>query len=170
MDKWDDLENLNDLEAGKFDVILLDIQGVGQIYSPQQQGLGIIRHLKSHNPAQVIVAYSNADWSLKYQEFFDMADASLSKNQDYFEFRTAIDKLLKARFSLEFYETKVKNIVATDPQHAEEITAVAKKALLTGNTHALQQTLARLDDSATANLIFKVIQTGTAVLTCIKTF
>jgi hypothetical protein len=40
IDQWSDVEDLNKLENGIFDLILLDIQGVGKTISPSEQGLG----------------------------------------------------------------------------------------------------------------------------------
>ncbi len=40
------------MKDGDFDIIFLDIQGVGLKYS-DQEGLGILEHLKKANPGQV---------------------------------------------------------------------------------------------------------------------
>lgn len=93
IDKWDDVEELSKLESGYYDIILLDIQGVGRNES-EEQGFGILKHIHSVNPAQIIIAYSNADWALKYQTFFDLADAKLDKRQDYVDFKRTVDQQL----------------------------------------------------------------------------
>lgn len=69
IEKWSDIIDLPKLEIGYFDIILLDILGVGKEQSADQ-GLGILRHLRQVSPAQIIIAYSSSDWSLKYQAFF----------------------------------------------------------------------------------------------------
>jgi CheY-like chemotaxis protein len=61
--KWKDIENLEPLENGEYDVILLDIQGVGKQYS-EEQGLGILRHIRKSNPTQIVIAYSGDDYKL----------------------------------------------------------------------------------------------------------
>jgi CheY-like chemotaxis protein len=58
IEKWDDIKDLPKLETGYYDVILLDIQGVGTKQSVDQ-GFGILRHLRRENPSQIIVAYSS---------------------------------------------------------------------------------------------------------------
>src|SRR4051812_21666912 len=73
VEKWNDVEDLAKLESGYFDVILLDMKGIARAQS-KDQGLGLIRHLKDVRPVQLIVAFSSADFSLKYKEFFDRAD------------------------------------------------------------------------------------------------
>jgi len=60
IDKWDDIEKLSKLESGYYDIILLDIQGVGESQS-EEQGFGILKHLRTTTPAQMVIAYSNAD-------------------------------------------------------------------------------------------------------------
>lgn len=93
VDVWRDVNDLSKLENGYYDLILLDIQGVGSKQSADQ-GFGILRHLKDANPTQLIVAFSNADWSLKYKPFFDGADAVLPKSADYVDFKRSVDTLL----------------------------------------------------------------------------
>ena len=108
--KWDDVDDLNKLSEGYFDVILLDIHGVGRALSTEE-GFGVLKHLKENNPTQLIIAFSNADWSLKYQEFFKLADATLSKDKDYVVFKSEIERLLKNRYSKEFYFKRISEIV-----------------------------------------------------------
>src|SRR5712692_9190275 len=69
IEKWPDVKTLSDLQDGKYDLLLLDLQGVGRQESREQQGFGILKHLREQSPTLVVVAYSNADWSLKYQDF-----------------------------------------------------------------------------------------------------
>jgi CheY-like chemotaxis protein len=108
IDKWNDLvdEKVTELENGLYDIILLDIQGVGKDFS-RNQGLGILMHLKKINPAQIIVAYSNSDYNLKYQDFFKLANDVIEKSQEYFHFKEIIDKNIKLRFSYEYYLTLI---------------------------------------------------------------
>ena len=97
IEKWNDVTDLPKLESGYYDIVLLDIQGIGKKQS-KDQGMGILRHLKKACPAQIVVAYSNADFSLKYKEFFDLADKVLAKQADYVDFKRAVDELLGSRF------------------------------------------------------------------------
>src|SRR5258706_2594560 len=62
IDKWEDVTDLQKLESGYYDVILLDIQGVARDISSDQR-LGLLKHLHKVSPAQIVIAYSNADWS-----------------------------------------------------------------------------------------------------------
>lgn len=100
--KWRDVTKLTEIEQGNFDVILLDLQGIGKKVS-SDQGLGVLRHIKNTRPSQVVVAYSNADWPVKYQPFFDMADQVLPKSADYVDFKRCVDDLLQEHFSVGFH-------------------------------------------------------------------
>src|SRR4051794_38006194 len=61
IEKWSSVRDLGQLEDGSFDVILLDLIGVGTRES-SDQGLGVLKHIRQTNPAQIVVAYSNAEW------------------------------------------------------------------------------------------------------------
>lgn len=76
IEKRNDVERMADLEQGAFDLVLLDLHGVGQTQSTEE-GLGLLKHVRTANPAQLVIAYSNADWSLRFQPFFELADAVL---------------------------------------------------------------------------------------------
>jgi CheY-like chemotaxis protein len=104
IDKWKDLviEKLTELESGLYDIILLDIQGVGKTFSPDQ-GLGALKHIKNVNPTQIVIAYSNSDYNLKYQEFFNLANRVIQKSSDYYIFKEAVDKSIRERFSYEYF-------------------------------------------------------------------
>jgi DNA-binding response OmpR family regulator len=108
IDKWNDIktDKLTELEEGLYDIILLDIQGVGKELS-QDQGFGILRHLKHSNPTQIIIAYSNSDYNLKYQEFFQLANDTIGKTSDYFEFKEVVDKNIRMRFSYDYYYSSI---------------------------------------------------------------
>jgi CheY-like chemotaxis protein len=104
IDKWDDIkkEKITELERELYDIILLDIKGVGKDFS-QDQGFGLLKHLKQTNPAQIIIAYSNSDYNLKYQDFFKLANDTIEKTSDYYKFKEIVDKNIRVRFSYEYY-------------------------------------------------------------------
>lgn len=140
IDKWNDIDNLPLLERGYYDIILLDIQGVGRNES-EEQGFGILKHLRTTSPAQIIVAYSNSDWALKYQQFFDMADDRLDKRQDYVDFKRIVDRLLKERFSVGFYLDRVIKALGPTIEDSAKARKIAENAILTGKLHKLENYL-----------------------------
>lgn len=158
-DKWDDIDDLQKLESGYYDIILLDIQGIGKAQS-QEQGFGILKHLRNACPAQIIVAYSNADFSLKYQDFFKMADATLAKSDDYIQFKRTIDNLLAQRFSIGFYIdriTKMASPYLTDTSKLKELTTTA--ILNKGKKDKLISYLQEnIDNKEALSMIIKIVE------------
>jgi len=163
IDKWDDVTDLQKLEAGFYDIILLDIHGVGKTQS-SDEGLGIIKHLKRVRPAQIIVAYSNADWPLKYKEFFDLADATLDKRGDYVDFKRKVDELLSARFSLGFYVDRIAEMLGDKAVDPEKLRSTTQKAILRRDPKILEKLLrANNVDLDAIRLVLQVAQTGIAI-------
>ena len=140
VDKWTEIENLPKLEQAFYDVILLDIHGVG-VEDSEEQGFGILKHLKKVSPAQIIIAYSNADWALKYQDFFDMADARLDKRQDYVEFKRIVDEQLNRRFSLGFYLDRITRESGAKSSDIAKLRSVSESAIRSRDIKKLESYL-----------------------------
>jgi CheY-like chemotaxis protein len=105
--QWGEVTDLEALETGEYDLILLDLLGVGRAES-SDEGFGLLKHIRQTSPAQIVIAYSNADLSLAYQPFFRDADAVLHKSKtDYVEFKRTVDRLLDEHFSLGFYLNRI---------------------------------------------------------------
>lgn len=158
IEKWDDVDDLPKLEKGYFDIILLDIQGVGKVYS-KEQGLGVLKHLHEVCPSQIVIAYSNADFSLKYQDFFKMADAVLAKADDYVQFKRTVDKLLGQRFSLGFYVNRIEKLLSPYANDAEKIRKLSEKSILKNNPELLKGYLdQQVDNKEIVNIALQVVQ------------
>lgn len=163
IDKWDDVEELSKLEQNYYDIVLLDVQGVGKKLS-SEQGLGILQHIRKTTPTQIVIAFSNADYSLKYTDFFSQADAVLSKGADYVEFKRTVDKLLLQRFSLGFYVGKVISVVGSQFDDQERLEKVARKAILHNKPKNLQKYLAdKITDPKTIEMAIGVIEIAVKV-------
>lgn len=138
VDVWRDVENVADLEGTSFDLILLDVQGIGTQHS-KEQGLGVLKHIKQTNPAQLTIAYSNADYDLSFQPFFGLADHTLPKTADYFEFKREVDRLLRRRFSLEFYVERMEAELASYEVPKPELRKQARKAILARDSRGFER-------------------------------
>jgi len=166
VDTWRDVEKLTDLDDGKYDLVLLDLQGVGRRDSVEQ-GFGILKYLRRRSPALLIVAYSNADWGLRYQEFFRLADAVLPKSADYVEFKAKVDDLLRERFSLGFYLTKI--LEEAGPYEADPayLSRLAQGAILKGKAARLRAHLESIvprDSAATVDRVFSIVNSAVGIL------
>ena len=163
IDKWDDVNDLPKLESGFYDIIFLDIQGVGLKIS-KEQGLGILKHIRKVCPTQIIIAYSNADFSLRYQDFFSLANATLPKSDDYVQFKRKLDELLLAKFSLGFYVEHVADIATKHTNDVTKLRTLTKTAILTGETNKLASFLKqRIDNKDAIMAILQIVQIGIGV-------
>jgi CheY-like chemotaxis protein len=161
--KWDDIQDLSALERGGFDLILLDLVGVGRTES-EDQGLGVLKHIRETQPAQLVIAYSSAEWPLKYQPFFDMADEVLQKTADYLDFKRAVDELLAKRFSLGFYLDRILAEAGTadDPGLLE---AKAMRAILKRDPNKLRRYLARtIGDPSKQERILQIAEVAVGIM------
>ncbi len=161
IEKWDDVERLEKLENNYFDLILLDIQGVGQSET-DEEGFGILKHIRAKSPTQIVIAFSNADWSLKYQEFFDLADRKLAKSQDYVEFKRIVDDLLIQRFSLDFYIGKIEKLQNLTQAEKTKIIQAAKSSILNGKIETTKTSVKSLSKED-AQLVIAIVQTAVAI-------
>ena len=151
--QWPDVEDLPALEDGKFDVILLDLRGVGRQESADE-GFGLLRHIRKSSPGQIVVAYSNEDLSLTYQPFFRDADAVLAKTTDYVEFKRVVDQLLDQRFSLGFYLSRIENELGDYTSTAPKALSKARSAILKGDTKPLRKYLNQhVEDAVTIDRV-----------------
>jgi CheY-like chemotaxis protein len=164
IEKWADVTDLPKLESSFYDIVLLDLQGVGREQSAEQ-GLGVLRHIRRSAPAQLIIAYSSADWSLKYQEFFNLADAVLEKSADYVEFKRTVDKLLQQKFSLGFYIERIQTLVGQFVSEPEKIDGLVRTAVLDGSPKKLQKYLvAKSTDPQVIGKVLDVIKIAVSIV------
>lgn len=100
IDFWEKIRDLSKLERGEYDIIILDIKGVGQEWSPEEEGFGIMDLLKSRNPLQVIIAYSGETFDLGKKKFFRIADDMIPKATiNPAKCKRVIDNLIETKLS-----------------------------------------------------------------------
>lgn len=103
IDYWSDIDDLTKLENGYYDIIILDIGGVGSKFDPENQGAGILKHLKVKNPSQVVVAYSGQSHDSDKVPFFKHADEYVPKPAEALLWKSTIDRLIEERLTIEHY-------------------------------------------------------------------
>lgn len=164
IDKWDDVKDLHKLETGYYDLILLDLQGVAKELSPQE-GRGLLKHIKKINPSQIVFAYSNAEWSLKNQDFFQIADKALAKNQDYYVFKQAVDEFLVKRFSIDYYLEKIEKAIPNSSYiDKHKVKFKMKKLILKKETAKIEDYLSSQSlDANTINTIATIANSAIGV-------
>ena len=107
-------------------IIFLDIQGVGKKYS-DQEGLGILEHLKKANPAQVIVAFSGHSFDLSKNRFWQLADDSLCKPVQATKCKELIDDIIKTRLNPKHYWSCVYQLLLNQGYSARNIKKLEDK-------------------------------------------
>lgn len=151
IEKWSEVQRLQDLEAGLYDLILLDLHGIGRKLS-NDQGLGVLQHLKANNPDQVVVAYSNAEWGVKYQPFFDMADAVLDKSADYLDFKRVVEDLLYRHFNVNEHAIRLQAALVEAGYRPRAATKMVKTLLASGDLDSARTSLGKkISDTATVD-------------------
>ena len=164
IEKRSDVKQTADIDNMQYDLILLDLQGVGSGLSPDQ-GLGVLRYLKERNPTQLVVAYSNAEFPLETQQFFAQADAVLPKSADYYQFKTEVDRLLALRYSLGYYMHLAYREMDPAVLQSPGVERRLRRAIQRGDTSGLHQFLSqRSQNSISIDRVLLVVQTAATVL------
>jgi CheY-like chemotaxis protein len=160
VEKWDDVEDLADLERGGFDLILLDLHGVGSEHS-KDQGLGLLKHIRHDRPAQLVVAYSAAKWDLRYQPFLKLADAVLRKSDDFYEFKEEVDRLLDQRFALGFYVNRATAELPSETVHARRLERKMRRSMTSGDMQPLRHYLVKKGvEAVTVDRVIAIASAG----------
>lgn len=164
VEKWKDVGKLAQIEQGDYDLILLDLQGVGSTISVSEQGLGVLRHIKKVRPTQLVIAYSNAQFSLQYQSFFELADGVLQKSADYLDFKRKVDELLQANFSVGFQIRRIEREFSQAGLSPDKGVKLARRALRTRDTEAMRSYLTKnMDDVVTIDRVIAVAQLAISI-------
>lgn len=100
IEHWAEVQSMERLERGDFDIIILDIAGVARKLSPEEDGFAVLQHLKQHNPMQIIVAFSGQSFDLSKQEFFKLADDTLPKPVNTLKCRQILDELIESKMTV----------------------------------------------------------------------
>ena len=158
VEHWKDVTSLQQLESGKYDLIFLDIGGVGKQYSPEDEGFGILKRLKKVNPSVLVVAYSGQSFDIEKSEFWSLSDASLTKSSGAIKAIEIMEDLLKDKYkSLNLWDelkcvlknydisedelTKIENIIADSNNPNQENNLKDKLKSYIDNDSALQAIL-----------------------------
>jgi DNA-binding response OmpR family regulator len=139
IDHWKDVIDLGKLEAGFFDIIILDIGGVGTALDASKEGIAVLTHIKRVNPSQVVVAYSGQSHESSKIDFFRLADAYVSKPATAIDWKERIDDLVRTTMTTQYYWGVLRS--------ALEIQGVSEKRI-----KALETELARSGPKSVADL------------------
>jgi hypothetical protein len=77
-----DIINFNYEEVRTANIIFMDYMGVGQILTPSEQGIGLIKTLKKRYPEKHIIFYSGYAGFIPGHEIHSIADGWIHKHSD----------------------------------------------------------------------------------------
>lgn len=110
IDKWSKVTDYNKLQSGYYDIIVLDIKGVA-LHISEEDGLGVLQGIKNHNPAQIIIAYSQHSFDLSKAKFWELADETIAKPSDFLKMKNTIDNLILTQFRPDRYINMMHDIL-----------------------------------------------------------
>jgi DNA-binding NtrC family response regulator len=143
IDHWLKVDNLRTLEEGDYDIIFLDIQGVAQEYC-EEDGLGVLEHLKQVNPSQIVVAFSAHSYDLSKNRFWRLADDSLSKPVEAAKCKRLIDNLIESKQTPQHYWQAVAELLqrqGLSPKEIDRIEHKVAKAIAKKDRKAMVESL-----------------------------
>jgi len=120
IEHWPKVTNVNRLESGDFDIIILDIVGVASEWSAGD-GLGILEHLKKRNPSQIVIAFSGHTFDLSKTSFWKLADETLPKPVDALKCKQVVDNLIETTFTIQHYWHGIVQLLRGTGVHEKKI-------------------------------------------------
>ena len=160
-----DVRNLTELTDDKYQIILLDIQGVGQTESHGLQGLGILKAIKDENPSKCVILYSSSPINLTDHPLSTRADFVLEKHVDYIEYQRVINLLLKKQGTTGYYIELINNILGPDVMKVPKIVIRADQAMRQGKISKFKKYLQESEiDGDTIKLILHIIVQASSLL------
>ena len=164
-ERWSAIKNLSQLTDGHYDVILLDIQGVGLKESPELQGLGILGHIKKLNPAQPVILYSSAPQKISSREHLVLADAVLDKSASYIEYKNEVDSLLLRKARPGYFISAMNRELGDQAILTPRAVKLASRAISGGNPQKLERYLKnKLPDVEQVDRILSIVSIGASAV------
>jgi len=161
IERWATVRNLTQLTDGSFEVILLDVQGVGLNESPSLQGLGILQAIKHANPAQMVILYSAGALKLSLLPYTQLADRVLDKDSTYIDYKREVDDLLQQHASPGHYIATINSVLGPEAALAPKVVPKALSAMRRGKNASLERYLRKnLADPKQVDRILTVISIG----------
>lgn len=159
IDHWPDVKDLQKLESGFYDIIILDIVGVGQELDEEMEGAAVLKHLKEINPFQVVVAYSAQSHEPERISFFQLSDQFVPKTTSAINWKEIIDDLMTSKLTVGHFWSALESLLKTKGVTSRQIKKVEKKLISASKSktidlsQALPKILGPLDNIGTIIVI-----------------
>lgn len=90
-----DLGNLDQNNVTQATILFVDIQGVGLKLGFSDEGLGLAKALKERYSEKFVIIYSSQTQGDRFHEALRLADESLEKNADPYQFQQLVEKFAR---------------------------------------------------------------------------
>lgn len=171
IERWPEVKSLESIADGRFQLVLLDIHGVGLEDSPDKQGLGILEALKRLNPALPVILYSAAPHPISVSRQALLADKVFDKSTSYIDFQAAVDELLVMSATPEYFIAAMNRTLGVNAALAPKSVSKALVALRKNRMDSLRSYLTEhIPERETVEIALRIIGTGAALLSAIGTF
>lgn len=87
-----DIKNFDSEDVKNANIIFMDYIGVGKILTPSEEGIGLLRSLKTRYPKKFIIFYSGHAGYIPGHEVHSIADAWVDKHADTFVYIDHIEE------------------------------------------------------------------------------
>ncbi|MGB8815661.1 MAG: hypothetical protein WCC74_00250 [Minisyncoccia bacterium] len=77
-----EVTNFNSEDIKRADIIFMDYIGVGKVLTPTEEGIGLLKNIKSRYPEKFLIFYSGYAGFIPGHEFHKVADAWIDKHAD----------------------------------------------------------------------------------------
>lgn len=126
IDHWPDINNLSKLEQGFYDIVILDIGGVGQKLDEDKEGIAVLEHIKKVNPSQIVIAYSGQSYKSSKIPFFNLADQFVSKPTPALKWKEILDNIISTHISVSHYWESIKLLLTKEGANERQIKKLEK--------------------------------------------
>lgn len=103
-----DINLLNKILHGEFDIVILDIKGVANSNFINGDGFGIIEKVKKDRPTQIIIAFSNKSFDPTKHRFFTMADDVMPKPITFVSCKEKLEEIIKDKINIDYLWPRIK--------------------------------------------------------------
>ncbi|WP_428053870.1 hypothetical protein [Candidatus Avelusimicrobium facis] len=93
-------ELLQRLIIGDFDIIILDIKDIADKHLIKNDGQGVLKYIKEHNPSQIVIAFSSKKFDMNTQKFFKLADDTMSKPIVFTECKEVLEQIISEKLNI----------------------------------------------------------------------
>ena len=150
------------METGFYDIIILDIGGIGLKFDSENEGIAVLKHIKEVNPSQIVIAFSGQSYESSKISFFQLADQYVPKPTAALTWKEILDDIIRNKMSITHYWGTLKSLLEEQGFPPKQVRKVEKLII-----RATQGEKVNLGDSL-SRILGKVDHATTLICIAIK--